>query len=71
MDHWGYFAPAALRVPVRDDMVLITRQIEEVLIRNQVRNAGFIGHRDSETAADVIIRYLKGKTTQKKVGIEA
>ena len=71
LDHWGYFAPTTLIVPARGDMVLITRQMEEVVIRNQVRNAGFIGHRDSETTADIIISYLKGKTTQKKVGIEA
>ena len=71
LDHWGYFAPTILIVPAWGDMVLITRQMEEVVIRNQVRNAAFIGHRESETAADVIIGYLKGKTTQKKVGIEA
>ena len=52
-------------------MVLITRQMEEVVIRNQVRNAGFIGHGDCETAVDIIISCLKGKTIQKKVGIEA
>ena len=47
-------------------MVLITRQIKEVVICNQVRNVGLKGHRDSEPAADVVINCLKGKTTQKK-----
>ena len=47
LDHWGYFAPHLLIVPAVGDLTLITRQMEQVVIRNQVRNATFIGHTDS------------------------
>ena len=42
LDHWGYFAPTVLIVSMDDDLVLITREMEKVVIRNQVRNATFI-----------------------------
>ena len=71
LDHWGYFAPHVLIVPAAGDLVLVTRQMEQVAIRNQVRNASFVGHSDSETAADVVIRHLAGQNSGKTVGIEA
>lgn len=71
LDHWGYFAPHVLIVPSKGDLVLVTRQMEQVAIRNMVRNATFIGHSDSETAADVVIRHLNGQCTDKTMGIEA
>ena len=71
LDHWGYFAPHVLMVPSQGDLVLVTRAMEHVVIRNQVRNATFIGHTDSQTAADVIIKHLAGKTTGQAIGIEA
>ncbi len=71
LDHWGYFAPHVLMVPIQGDLVLVTRAMEHVVIRNQVRNATFIGHTDSQTAADVIIKHLAGKTTGQAIGIEA
>ena len=61
LDHWGYFAPHLLLVPAEGDLTLITRQMEQVVIRNQVRNATFIGHTDSETAADVAVKHLNGQ----------
>ena len=70
LDHWGYFAPHVLIVPAQGDMVLITRQMEQVAIRNMVRNAQFVGHSDSESAADVLLRHMAGKTAGKTVGIE-
>ena len=51
LDHWGYFAPTHLIVPMTGDLVLVTRQMERVTIENQVRNARFAGHSDSESAA--------------------
>ena len=71
LDHWGYFAPHVLIVPASGDLVLVTRQMEQVAIRNQVRNATFVGHSDSETAADVVVRHLAGQAKGKAVGIEA
>jgi len=70
LDHWGYFAPHVLIVPATGDMTLITRQMEQVAIRNMVRNAEFSGHSDSESAADVLLRHMAGKTAGKTVGIE-
>ena len=71
LDHWGYFAPHVLMVPADGDLVLVTRAMEHVVIRNQVRNAIFIGHTDSETAAELVIKHLKGSTSGKTIGIEA
>ena len=71
LDHWGYFTPHVLIVPREGDMVLVTRQMEQVAIANMVRNARFLGHSDSETAADVVIRHLAGSCAGKVVGIEA
>jgi Xaa-Pro dipeptidase len=71
LDHWGYFAPHVLMVPADGDLVLVTRAMEHVVIRNQVRNATFIGHTDSETAAELVIKHLKGSTSGKTIGIEA
>ena len=70
LDHWGYFAPTVLIVSLKDSPVLITREMERAVIRNQVRNANFMGHSDTETAADVVEKYLKGKTSGKSIGVE-
>jgi Xaa-Pro dipeptidase len=70
LDHWGYFAPTVLIVPSEGELVLITREMERVVIRNQVRNAVFVGHTDSENAADTVTAALKGKTAGKSIGLE-
>lgn len=70
LDHWGYFAPHLLVVPAHGEMTLITRAMERVAVRNMVRNAAFEGHSDSETAADLAVRFLEGKLTRKTVGLE-
>src|SRR3546814_6341952 len=41
LDHWGYFAPHMLIVPLQGEVVLVTRAMERVTIANQVRNARF------------------------------
>jgi Xaa-Pro dipeptidase len=72
LDHWGYFAPHLLIVPAEDEMVLITRAMERVTIANQVRNARFEGHADSETAADVAARVLADVVgPSARIGVEA
>ena len=70
LDHWGYFAPHVLIVPAEGELVLVTRQMEQVAICNMVRNARFVGHSDSETAADVLIRHLSGSCAGRIVGME-
>src|SRR6056297_1963321 len=70
LDHWGYFAPHVLIVPEAGDPVLVTRQTEHVVIGNQVRNAVFIGHDDSETAVDVVIRHLQDRPADRVLGLE-
>lgn len=58
LDHWGYFAPHLLILPVAGTPVLVTRAMERVTIERQVRLVEFRGHPDSETAADTAARVL-------------
>jgi Xaa-Pro dipeptidase len=72
LDHWGYFAPHILMVPVEGELVLASRAMEKVTIANQVRNARFEGHGDHETVADAVGRALHGGGERPtRVGIEA
>ena len=71
LDHWGYFAPHVLIVAAEGELVLVTRAMEHVAIRNQVRNATFIGHSDSESAADVVVKHLNGASSGKTIGLES
>ncbi|SMF56720.1 Xaa-Pro dipeptidase [Tistlia consotensis] len=68
LDHWGYFAPHLLIVPAEGAMTLVTRAMERVTVANQVRNAAFAGHGDSETAADVTLRLLADRGTARTRG---
>ncbi|MDW6023456.1 Xaa-Pro peptidase family protein [Mesorhizobium sp. BAC0120] len=58
LDHWGYFAPHLLIVPLERKPVLVTRAMEKVTIEKQVKAAEFRGHTDSETAADLAARVI-------------
>jgi len=70
-DHWGYFAPHLLIVPLTGQPVLVTRSMERVSIEKHVRNAEFRGHTDSETAADMAARVLKDVgLAGKRLGLE-
>ncbi|WFP74549.1 Xaa-Pro peptidase family protein [Mesorhizobium sp. WSM4906] len=71
LDHWGYFAPHLLIVPLDRQPVLVTRSMEKVTIENQVKAAEFRGHTDSETAADLAARVLSELgLTGKRIGLE-
>jgi Xaa-Pro dipeptidase len=71
LDHWGYFAPHLLLVPLEGENVLITRAMERVSVEKQVRSARFRGHADSETAADMLARVLKELRLEgKSLGLE-
>ncbi|MCB1376946.1 MAG: aminopeptidase P family protein [Alphaproteobacteria bacterium] len=72
LDHWGYFAPHLLIVPVEGVPVLVTRAMERVSVEKQVKTASFRGHTDSETAADMAARVLKElKFVGRPIGFEA
>jgi Xaa-Pro dipeptidase len=70
LDHWGYFAPHILVVPVDGEMVLVTRAMERVTVARQVRNATFMGYEDHETAAHATIRLLHDRGYGKAQGSE-
>ncbi|HSM20554.1 MAG TPA: Xaa-Pro peptidase family protein [Hyphomicrobiales bacterium] len=59
LDHWGYFAPHLLVVPVDGVPVLVTRSMERGTIEVQVRAALFRGHTDSETVSEMALQVLK------------
>ncbi|MDK1386098.1 Xaa-Pro peptidase family protein [Sinorhizobium sp. 8-89] len=71
LDHWGYFAPHLLIVPLQGEPTLVTRAMERVTIENHVRAAEFRGHSDSETAADLASRILNDQGfAGKRLGLE-
>lgn len=71
LDHWGYFAPHLLVVPLEGRPALVTRAMERVSVEKQVKAADFRGHPDSETAADMMARVLKEMKLQgKPLGLE-
>jgi Xaa-Pro dipeptidase len=71
LDHWGYFAPHLLIVPLAGMPVLVTRAMERVSADKQVRSAEFRGHSDSETAADMAARVLQDlKLVGRRLGLE-
>lgn len=71
LDHWGYFAPHLLLVPLEGEPVLVTRAMERVSVEKQVKAARFRGHPDSETAADMMARVLHElRLAGKTVGLE-
>lgn len=71
LDHWGYFAPHLLLVPLDGEPVLVTRAMERVSVEKQVKAARFRGHPDSETAADMVARVLRElKLDGKPIGLE-
>ena len=71
LDHWGYFAPHLLVVPLDRKPILVTRSMEKVTIENQVKAAEFRGHSDSETAADLAARVLSELgLAGKRIGLE-
>jgi Xaa-Pro aminopeptidase len=71
LDHWGYFAPHLLIVPLSRTPVLVTRLMERVSVEKQVTTAIFRGHPDTETAADEASRVLgELGLTNKRIGLE-
>ncbi|MEI4196290.1 M24 family metallopeptidase [Roseovarius sp. E0-M6] len=70
LDHWGYFAPHVLAIPQEGEPVLFTRAMEQVAIANQVRNAHFVGHSDSETVVEAMVRHFGQTLLRDQIGYE-
>lgn len=71
LDHWGYFAPHLLILPLDSEPVLVTRAMEKVSVEKQVKAGRFRGHPDNETAADMAARVLRDlKLDGRPIGLE-
>lgn len=71
LDHWGFFACHALIVPAEGRMALTCRAMERITIENQVSNADFYGHGDTEELADYVMQILADRgLSSAKLGIE-
>lgn len=71
LDHWGFFACHVLIVPIDGPMILTCRAMEGITVENQVRNARFMGHKDTEDVADYALRALADLgLTDKRLGME-
>jgi len=60
LDHWGFFAPHLLIMPVDGRAILVTRAMERVTIEHQVKSADFRGHSDDVTAASAAAEVIRG-----------
>ena len=58
LDHWGFFACHLLVVPRDGELVLTCRAMEGITVGNQVGNAAFLGHSDTEDIADYAVRAM-------------
>lgn len=54
LDHWGFFACHILIIPREGNMILVARAMERITVENQVVNAEFHGHEDTEDPADYV-----------------
>ena len=71
LDHWGFFACHALLVPLQGEMGLMCRAMERITVENQVTNAEFFGHADTEEPSDYIIRMIRDRGLDAaRVGLE-
>lgn len=71
LDHWGFFACHVLVVPLEGSMALTCRAMERITVENQVNNAEFYGHGDTEELADYVTRILAERgLSSAKLGIE-
>ena len=71
LDHWGFFACHVLVVPLQGSMALACRAMERITVENQVDNAEFYGHADTEELADYVVNILADRgLTSARLGIE-
>ena len=71
LDHWGFFACHILVVPLEGRPVLSCRAMEQITVENQVSNADFYGHADTEELSDYVTRILTERgLASARLGIE-
>lgn len=71
LDHWGFFACHLLIVPREGDMILVCRAMERITVENQVKNARFFGHADSEDPVDYVVEaFSELGLAQARLGME-
>jgi Xaa-Pro dipeptidase len=71
LDHWGFFACHALLVPLQGEMGLMCRMMERITVENQVTNAEFFGHQDTEEPSDYIAKMINDRgLSRARVGLE-
>jgi Xaa-Pro dipeptidase len=71
LDHWGFFACHILIVPLNGDLVVAARAMEGATVANQVRNARFSGHSDTEDAGEFFASVIKREGLgSARIGIE-
>jgi Xaa-Pro dipeptidase len=71
LDHWGFFACHVLVVPAAGRMALACRAMERITVENQVSNADFYGHGDTEELADYVVKILAERDlSAARLGIE-
>ncbi len=71
LDHWGFFACHVLVVPLEGALALTCRAMERITVENQVENAEFYGHGDTEELADYVTGILAERgLSSAKLGIE-
>lgn len=71
LDHWGFFACHVLVVPADSEMALACRAMERITVENQVSNAEFYGHADTEELSDEVLKVLDDRgLAGARLGIE-
>ncbi len=71
LDHWGFFSCHALLVPLQGEMALMCRMMERITVENQVNNAEFFGHQDTEEPSDYIVKMINARGLgNARVGLE-
>src|SRR5690554_562904 len=71
LSHFGYFAPHILIVPKDQEIRLVVRQMESVAVTAMLKNARFVGYKDHENAADIVVREIKDMGLEKgNLGME-
>jgi Xaa-Pro dipeptidase len=71
LDHWGFFACHVLVVPAEAEMALACRAMERITVENQVSNAEFHGHADTEELSELVLDILVDRgLASARLGIE-
>jgi Xaa-Pro dipeptidase len=66
LNHWGYFALHVLVVPVKGKISLVIRQMETVIVANQLGSrVEFCGYKDGVTPATKVAEVLNGLDIKK------